>query len=78
MLKSARTMAAWILSVFRDRSQFLILTLFKTMVRSESETRQRYLTLKLSKEHNVTTHEESAPVESSTTERLMKLDLFPL
>ena len=37
MLEGARTMAAWVLSVFSDRSPFLMLTLFKTMVRSRLE-----------------------------------------
>ena len=30
-------MASWVLSVFRDRSQFLMVTLFNTMVRSKLE-----------------------------------------
>ena len=37
MAKTARTMTSWVLSVFRDRSRFLMLTLFKTMVRSKLE-----------------------------------------
>ena len=37
MLEGARTMAAWVLSVFSNRSPFLMLTLFKTMVRSKLE-----------------------------------------
>jgi len=34
---SARTMAAWILSVFSDRSQLLMVTLYKSMVRCRLE-----------------------------------------
>ncbi|XP_063683523.1 uncharacterized protein LOC134818009 [Bolinopsis microptera] len=30
-------MTSWVLSVFRDRSRFLVLTLYKTMVRSKLE-----------------------------------------
>ena len=37
MAKTARTMTSWVLSVFRDRSRFLMLTLYKTMVRSKLE-----------------------------------------
>ena len=37
MLKTAKKMASWVFSVFRDRSPFLMLTLFKTMVRSRLE-----------------------------------------
>ena len=37
MLQSARTIASWVLSVFRDRSPLLMLTLFKAMVRSKLE-----------------------------------------
>lgn len=37
MLISARKVAAWVLSVFRTRSPVLMLTLFKTMVRSKLE-----------------------------------------
>ena len=37
MLEGARTMAAWVLSVFSNRSPTLMLTLFKTMVRSKLE-----------------------------------------
>ena len=37
MLEGARTMAAWVLSVFSNRSPFLMITLFKTMVRSKLE-----------------------------------------
>ncbi len=37
MLKSARTMASWVFSVFSDRTPFLMLTLFKTLVRSKLE-----------------------------------------
>ena len=33
----AKKMASWVLSVFRDRSQLVMLTLFKTMVRSKLE-----------------------------------------
>ena len=36
-VKEARKMASWVLSVFRDRSPFLMLTLFKSMVRSKLE-----------------------------------------
>jgi hypothetical protein len=36
-VQSARTMASWVLSVFRDRSPFIMLTLYKTMVRSRLE-----------------------------------------
>ena len=35
--KSASKMAAWVMSVFRDRSPLLMLTLFKSMVRSVLE-----------------------------------------
>ena len=37
MLQTSRKMAAWVLSVFSSRSPFLMLTLFKTMVRSRLE-----------------------------------------
>ena len=37
MIQSASTMSSWVLSVFKDRSPFLMLTLFKTMVRSKLE-----------------------------------------
>ena len=37
MLKTAKKMASWVFSVFSDRSPFLMLTLFKTMVRSRLE-----------------------------------------
>ncbi len=37
MLQTSRKVAAWVLSVFSDRSPFLMLTLFKTMVRSRLE-----------------------------------------
>ena len=37
MLDSARKIASWVLSVFSNRSPFLMLTLFKTMVRSKLE-----------------------------------------
>ncbi len=37
MVEEAKTMASWVLSVFRDRSQFLMMTLFKSMVRSKLE-----------------------------------------
>ena len=37
MVKDARKMASWVFSVFRDRSQFLMLTLYKAMVRSKTE-----------------------------------------
>ena len=37
MVQSASTMASWVLSVFRNRSPLLMLTLFKTMVRSKLE-----------------------------------------
>ena len=37
MLEGAKTMAAWVLSVFSNRSSLLMLTLFKTMVRSKLE-----------------------------------------
>ena len=37
MLEGAKTMAAWVLSVFSNRSPTLMLTLFKTMVRSKLE-----------------------------------------
>ena len=36
-VQSARTMASWVLSVFRDRSRLVMLTLYKTMVRSRLE-----------------------------------------
>ena len=36
-VQSARTMASWVLSTFRDRSPLLMMTLFKTMVRSRLE-----------------------------------------
>ena len=37
MLASARKVAAWVLSVFRTRSPLLMITLYKTMVRSKLE-----------------------------------------
>jgi hypothetical protein len=37
MTQTARQIASWVLSVFRDRSQTVMLTLFKTMVRSKLE-----------------------------------------
>ena len=37
MLKTAKKIASWVFSVFSDRSPFLMLTLFKTMVRSRVE-----------------------------------------
>ena len=37
MLVTARKVAAWVLSVFRTRSSHVMLTLFKTMVRSKIE-----------------------------------------
>lgn len=37
MTQDARKMAAWVLSVFRDRSPLLMMTLFKTMVRCKLE-----------------------------------------
>ena len=37
MVSEAKTMASWVLSVFRDRTQFLMVTLFKSMVRSKLE-----------------------------------------
>ena len=36
-VQEARKKASWVLSVFRDRSQLLMTTLFKTMVRSKLE-----------------------------------------
>ena len=35
--ETAKKMASWVFSVFSDRSPFLMLTLFKTMVRSRLE-----------------------------------------
>lgn len=37
MVKEANKMASWVLSVFRDRSQLLMVTLLKSMVRSKLE-----------------------------------------
>lgn len=37
MVKDGRKMASWVMSVFRDRSQFLMLTLYKALVRSKLE-----------------------------------------
>ena len=37
MVQEARKKASWVLSVFRDRSQLLMTTLFKTIVRSKLE-----------------------------------------
>ena len=37
VVKTARTMAAWIMSVFSDRSQILMMTLYKSMVRCRLE-----------------------------------------
>ena len=36
-VQSARTIASWVLSVFRDRTPVIMMTLFKTMVRSKLE-----------------------------------------
>ena len=37
IVKDARKMASWVFSVFRDMSQFLMLTLYKAMVQSKTE-----------------------------------------
>ena len=36
-VQSARKMASWVFSIFRDRSPLIMMTLFKTMVRSKLE-----------------------------------------
>ena len=36
-VQSARTIASWVLSVFRDRSPVIMMTLYKTMIRSKLE-----------------------------------------
>ena len=37
MVRGARQVASWVMSVFRDRSELLMVTLFKTLVRSKLE-----------------------------------------